>query len=52
VGLHRRLVRAERTARGALLDHRLRLQRAEGGAARLRLHIAGRVRADEHHRRA
>ena len=35
-----------------MLDHRLRRQRPEGGAAGLRLHPAGRVRPDEHLRRA
>ena len=35
----------------ALLDHRLRLERAQGRAAGLRLHSAGRVRVDEHLRR-
>ena len=51
MGLHRRVVREERAAAGALLDHRLRLQRAEGVPARLRFHPAGRVRPDEHLRR-
>ena len=48
MGLHRSLVRAARAAAGALLDHRLRHQRTARRAARLRLHPAGRVRADEH----
>ena len=43
---------AARAAPRALLDHRLRHERPEGGAARLRLHPAGRVRPDEHLRRA
>ena len=43
---------AARAARRPLLDHRLRDDRPEGGAARLRLHPAGRVGADEHLRRA
>ena len=35
MGLHRCLVRGPCAARGALLDHRLRLQRPQGGAAGL-----------------
>ena len=41
MGLHRRLVRAACAAARPLLDHRLRIERSEGGAARLRLHPAG-----------
>ena len=38
--------------RSCALHHRLRSERTEGGAARLRLHPAGGIRADEHLRRA
>ena len=52
VGLHGRMVRRPRAAADPLLDHRLRHQRPAGAPARLRLHPAGRIRPDEHLRRA
>ncbi len=52
MGLRRRLVRAGGAAPRALLDHRLRSDRPESGAAGLRLHPAGGIRLDEHLRRA
>src|SRR5918994_526867 len=42
MGRRRGLVRGARAAPGALLDHRLRVERPEIGAARIRLHRTGR----------